>query len=162
MVFCPKNDTKSQALHTHCMYPTCKCSHWLFTECFFLSALLKALTAADTISLPQYTFNTQPATIQMLHQSFSHQRPCAVGQHCFWWHDTVSRVSPEGSLRDAASHLLWCGQHQWLTQTKQGNNNLVAKRYGRLQPQMPAGTNWTYFLISWVSRLCLMLNTEGL
>ena len=83
MAFGSEKRHKSQALHAPCMNPTCRCSHWLFTECFFLSALLKALNAADTISLPQYTFNTQPATIHMLHQSFSYQRPCAVGRHCF-------------------------------------------------------------------------------
>ncbi|DBA75849.1 TPA: hypothetical protein ACH3X1_010251 [Trebouxia sp. C0004] len=58
-----KKRLKSQAHHTQCTYPTCRYHHWLFTECFFLSALLKALSAADTISLPQYTFNTQPAII---------------------------------------------------------------------------------------------------
>lgn len=87
----------SQALHTQCMCPTCRYYHWLFTECFFLSALLKALSAADTISLPQYTFSTQPATIWLPHQSFNYQRPCTVHRHCF--DDKI--LFPECPLRDS-------------------------------------------------------------
>lgn len=35
--------------------------YWLFPACFFLSALVNARTAADTIKRPQYTFSTHPA-----------------------------------------------------------------------------------------------------